>query len=66
MEQAADLITAAYRALLGREPDPDGFNHYMRMLANGVTEPAIRETLAGLVGSAEFADKFAKERKPRS
>jgi hypothetical protein len=27
-EQAADMVRNAYRSILGREPDPNGLNHY--------------------------------------
>ena len=58
--QASDFVTAAYRAILGRDPDPGGFEHYRNKFGGGLTETAIREMLSELLGSEEFASKFAR------
>jgi hypothetical protein len=58
--QASDLVTAAYRAILGRDPDPGGFEHFRNKFAGGLTETAIREMLTDLLASEEFASKFAR------
>lgn len=45
------LVYAAYRALLGREPDTAGLKHYTRQLANGL--PPLR-LLRAFIDSEEF------------
>ena len=59
--QSSDLVTAAYRAILGRDPDPGGFAHYRNKFADGLTETAIREMLSELLRSEEFATKLARK-----
>jgi hypothetical protein len=45
-----DFITAAYRTLLGREPDPAGMNYYLGRLRMGYGKAAI---IVQLANSAE-------------
>jgi glycosyltransferase involved in cell wall biosynthesis/SAM-dependent methyltransferase len=46
------FVDQAYWHILGRAPDPDGFDHFTGMLAQG--QCSRREVVAGLVRSVEF------------
>ena len=52
------IIRKGYRDILGRDPDPSGRESFTRALRNGMTEGEFR---AALRGSAEFAEKSARE-----
>lgn len=43
--QYDEEIRKAYREILGREPDPGGFNHYKTLLQNGTTVAQMRAYL---------------------
>src|SRR5437763_13439931 len=49
------IVTALYRALLGREPDPEGLAIYVEHL---VSERAMEVGLRGLLVSAEFRSRM--------
>src|SRR5205823_1200492 len=49
------IVTALYRALLGREPDPEGFAIYVEHL---VSERAMEVGLRGLLASPEFRSRM--------
>jgi len=53
-KQHTDIITAAYRAFLKREPDEAGKNNYMKFMKDG---GSLEEVFASFVGSDEFSDK---------
>jgi FkbM family methyltransferase len=38
-----DDLRAAYRLLLGRDPDPEGFRHYSRNVASGISLSGLRD-----------------------
>lgn len=42
---ADDAIARAYRAVLGREPDQNGLNHYRQLWRTGWTQGQIRDDL---------------------
>ncbi len=46
-----ELVIDCYNAMLGRNPDDEGFNHWVTRLNVGMTRDAI---YAGFVGSTEF------------
>lgn len=46
----AAFLTAAYRALLGREPDPQGFDHHLAALRKGEDR---RRIVDGMISSPE-------------
>ena len=41
-QNSDEEIRKAYREILGREPDPSGFNHYKNLLTNGMTVAQMR------------------------
>jgi hypothetical protein len=45
------IVTSAYRALLGREPDGDGIEHYCRFLNNG---GKVTDIARDVCSSSEF------------
>jgi hypothetical protein len=47
----AAFVTQAYRRFLLREPEADGFNHWMGLLAGGTPRHTVRD---GFVNSLEF------------
>jgi hypothetical protein len=47
-----EQVLTAYRAVLGREPDPDGFNYWVSRMKAGVP---IADIIRSLAGSPEFA-----------
>jgi FkbM family methyltransferase len=53
-------VTAAYRLVLGRDPDPAGFDNYLKTLAQGA--PTTRRLLAMFLHSTEFSSKEAGEK----
>jgi hypothetical protein len=46
-----DVLNAAYKGLLGREPDETGFGHYLIELQNGTP---LSEVIRDLIRSSEF------------
>lgn len=48
----AEDVTAAYRLVLGRNPDPEGFAAYLELLQR--TPLTTRELLARFLSSPEF------------
>ena len=46
-DDAVALVAAAFRAVLGREPDPDGLGSYVQALEEGRTAAWLLESLAG-------------------
>ncbi len=71
---ATELIAAAYRAVLGRTPDPQGLEHYTRLLNEMPVAQGFERILRGLVRSKEFREKhganvtqpaFAAQRRER-
>jgi glycosyltransferase involved in cell wall biosynthesis len=57
--ESVAIITAAYRAILAREPDPDGLTAYAALFNGRDTHDAFQKILEGLLGSAEFAKRTA-------
>lgn len=51
----ADVLTAIYAGLLGREPDPNGLAFYLKRIENG--EP-IQALVRAFISSTEFAQRF--------
>jgi GT2 family glycosyltransferase len=49
--QGRDFVSALYRTLLGRKPDPDGLANYLGLLEQGT---ARSEVLAQICSSAEY------------
>jgi FkbM family methyltransferase len=58
---SAALVRAAYRALLQRDPDPDGMAAYMRLFEANPLAEALEIALERLVKSAEFARRQQAE-----
>lgn len=54
-EQARELVTATFRAVLRREPDPSGLAAYQRLFLDRPLPEAVQRTVEGLLGSGEFA-----------
>jgi FkbM family methyltransferase len=55
-----DVVTALYRSLLGRTPDPSGFDAHMKsMRVNGLVH-----VVGEFVGSAEFRNRYQLAPKP--
>ena len=48
---APDLVTAAYKGILGREPDPEGLARYTDQL---ISDHDLAALLSAIVGSVEF------------
>jgi SAM-dependent methyltransferase len=54
----SEFVRACYRAILGREPDPLGFQHQLEKLQRGFT---IDVMMSSFLNSPEFMDKFRKK-----
>nr|WP_293245092.1 GSCFA domain-containing protein [Panacagrimonas sp.] len=52
---ASSVVLAAYRCLLGRDPEPEGRAHWQAILDRG---GSMQEMLVGLVRSAEFTRRL--------
>ena len=46
LDDADALVSAAYHRILGRDPDPDGRNHFIERLRSGERRSAILQSLA--------------------
>jgi SAM-dependent methyltransferase len=57
----AEFVTEAYRRLLGRDPDPEGFNHYVHGIQTGTM---LREALLDTLEKSEEARQFRARRHP--
>jgi hypothetical protein len=55
------FVEAAYREILGRNPDLDGLNHYRRVLREGMGRTAV---LLELMRSDEFTSRLATSTRP--
>ena len=53
------FLTAAYRRLLGRDPDPSGLHHYRTQLAGGGL--SYRDVIVALVESDEHAARESRQ-----
>ena len=53
-ELARDVVTLAYRGILGREPDPGGLENYVQHLHDGERQRGIVWLCSILLESAEF------------
>lgn len=51
-------LVAAYRLLLGREPDPDGYAHYRARIRDGMS---LDELLTAFISSDEYRDRERRE-----
>ena len=51
-----NLITTLYRAMLGRDPDPNGFSDYVKLVRSGCS---LDELLRRFINSAEFRSVIA-------
>jgi hypothetical protein len=58
---AAEVIAAAYRAILDRAPDPQGLEHYTRVLNEVPVTQGVESMLRGLVRSKEFREKHGAD-----
>ncbi len=47
LERDDDFLAAAYRAILGREPDPEGLVYYLRVIQSGVRRESVLTALSG-------------------
>jgi GT2 family glycosyltransferase len=56
------LIKAAYRGILGRDPDPDGLSTYLQHFKGRPVEVALEITLERLLLSAEFSRRWYARR----
>ncbi|TXF10930.1 DUF4214 domain-containing protein [Pelomicrobium methylotrophicum] len=56
----AAFVTAAYHALLGRAPDPDGFQHYLDFLRQGGDRRKMLEDIAASPEAQARAPKQAR------
>jgi hypothetical protein len=54
---ADQLITAAYKAVLGRSPDPGGLRTYGNLFKDVSLPQGLERVVRGLLGSAEFLSK---------
>ena len=52
-----DLV-AAYRLLLGRDPDPSGYTHYRHLLQGGMS---LEELLKAFIDSDEYREREMRE-----
>jgi len=53
----SELVRACYRAILGREPDPNGFRLHLDKLDQGLAPETL---LRAFMGSNEFLNSFAR------
>jgi len=44
-ENNKKIVTSAYQKLLKREPDPEGFKHYLNLLRDGLTSNDINQMI---------------------
>jgi hypothetical protein len=56
------LIRAAYRAVLGRSPDPSGLQTYTKLFKGASLSEGVERVVRGLLGSPEFQRKQAGRR----
>jgi hypothetical protein len=59
-ELATEFVTAIYRSVLGRDPDPDGMANYKNLYKGKPLPEAVARTIQGLLASREFRDKWLK------
>ena len=59
MSADTSIITAAYRAILSREPDPIGLDHHIRMLEE---DPSGDSVIRSILNSVEYRDRFMPSR----
>lgn len=57
---AAELVNAAYKAILAREPDSEGLAAYVSAFEGLSLAQGVERTVRSLVRSDEFARKFAE------
>jgi len=56
LKATADDIRHAYRLLLGREPDEQGYDSHLKLLER--SSPSVVELAKGFLGSREFISRF--------
>lgn len=63
LQERQPFVAACYRELLAREPDPQGMEHHLRLLAAGTPKVAI---MTGLLQSEEAARLYRSGPAPGS
>jgi hypothetical protein len=59
-----ELVAAAYKAVLGRQPDARGMQTYAALFQGVAPGQGVVRTVKGLLGSKEFQQKYARKAAP--
>jgi hypothetical protein len=62
LDDHSDFLTAAYRDLLGRDPDPAGYSYWLGLLENGLAPGTVAEAIGDSPEQRKLVVRQAYER----